>query len=308
MTQETRVIQLAPDAGAGLLGRLEKTLPTSTEWRTIPHAHFQARAEGITATLYLSGKLVLQGAGIDDWLRRHVSELLDAERAAPGHDENDPAIPSDRSTIGSDETGKGDYFGPLVVTGAFVTPEVGAELFKMGVRDSKDLSEHRTRLLAGQIEALCDVECLVLEPERYNPAWEKLRNVNRILGEMHARVLASLMQRHPETQLLVVDRFGDPEFVTSRLATKVQSHPELIVTPRAERNLAVAAASIVARVRFVDALAGCSDACGTDLPKGAGELVDRAAQRVFDIGGIPLLSKVAKMHFRTTKRIHGVGA
>ncbi len=302
MSQETRVFTLEPAAARGLLQRLQAELPGDAEWRLVPHAVFQVKADGVVATCYASGKLVVQGQALDAFVARFLG---DATQPAEGRAtrEGDVDLPLDRPMIGSDEAGKGDYFGPLVVVAVVARPSQAAELGRLGIRDSKTLSDDRARLLAGRVEAMLDHAIVKLEPPEYNSRWQMLRNVNALLGEMHARAIATLSARNADVELAVVDQFGAEHWVADPLrATGARPLP-LVQVPRAERNLAVAAASIIARAAFLDGIAACSDACGADLHLGAGEPVDAAARRVVAIGGAPLLATVAKLHFKNTSRV-----
>ncbi|MFO1054164.1 MAG: ribonuclease HIII [Planctomycetota bacterium] len=305
MAHETRVFVVDARAAAELERRLRDELPAHAEWRPAPHARFQVKAEGFVATCYTSGKLVVQGSDLDAFENRFLH--AGTKRSTGAKDRPDDIdLPLDRPTIGSDEAGKGDYFGPLVVAAVFVTPAQTAELGKLGVRDSKTLTDDRARLLAGRIEELCDAEAIALQPTDYNAAWEKVRNVNVLLGSLHARAIKALTLRHADAARIVVDKFGDDAYVGKALRKEEVPALEVIQVPRAERNLAVAAASIVARAAFLDGLAACSDACGTDLHKGAGEPTESPARRVVQIGGRDLLGKVAKLHFKNTMRIPGL--
>lgn len=305
MAYETRVFVLDDAAARDLERRLQDGFPTA-QWRSTPHARFQIKADGVVATCYSSGKLVVQGRDLDSFAARFLDSPTAAatRQKSAEHPVDDLAL--DRPTIGSDEAGKGDYFGPLVVAAAFVTPELAATLLEAGVRDSKALTDPRARLLAGKIEGLCDVETIALDPEAYNIQWAAAGNLNRLLADLHARAIAALLARNPDAERVIVDKFADDRLVAGALRTAKARKVDLIQVTRAERNVAVAAASIVARAAFLDGLRECSDACGTDLHKGAGPPTDASARRVAQIGGRDLLSKVAKMHFKNTSRVPGV--
>jgi ribonuclease HIII len=300
--QDTRVLELAAPARAALRAQLERLLPADAEWRPAPYAVFQVKADGVVATLYQSGKLVVQGSHLEDWLRRYLPGIEAKGKAERGE------LPLDQPTIGSDEVGKGDYFGPLVVAAVFAEPGAPAEqLARLGVADSKTLSDVRVQLLAGQIERGFDHAIVALPPAEYNECWRALRNVNHVLAELHARAIATLLARHPGAMVLV-DEFAAEGVVRKALAAAGAAPGTLVVRPRAEAHPAVAAASILARAEFLAGLQRCTEQAATDLHKGAGAPVDAAAARVFRIGGRELLGRVAKLHFANTRRIPGAGS
>ncbi len=302
MTHETRVFKVSSTQAAELEAALRDGLPPDAEWKSVPHARFWCKGSGVVVTCYNSGKVVVQGTNLDVFQAR----FFEGAEAAPSKSKstpNDTDLPFDRPTIGSDETGKGDYFGPLVITACYATPDSTKELEELGVADSKTLDDNRARRLGAGIERLVDFETVVLEPEEYNRRYAEVGNLNILLADLHGTAIGALHERHTDdVEVLVVDRFAKAGHVESALQQRGIG-TRLVEVPRAERHLVVAAASIVARVAFLDGLAMCSDACGTDLHKGAGSPVDAAARRVVEIGGRALLQKVAKLHFKNTEKI-----
>lgn len=300
MTQATRVfVGLDADRSAAVRSALEAGLPLA-EWRKVAHARFSMKADGVVVTCYESGKLLVQGRDPDGFVASHLAALVGEPT-----DRTEEALPLTGVTLGSDETGKGDYFGPLVVAAACVAPAQLDRLLAAGVTDSKKLSDTRARTLAGLLEAELPHEFSVLPPPLYNEAYGRARSVNVLLADMHARALSRLLARCPDASAIVVDQFGHERLVADALARQAVGHPPLVQTHRGERHPAVAAASILARARFLDDLAACSEACGTELAKGAGTPVDVAAREVVAIGGRALLATVAKLHFRNTDKIPG---
>lgn len=301
MSQATRVFEGLDAARVQeLRAALEQALPAGAEWRPTPHAHFSVKAEGVVATCYQSGKLVLQGQDLDAFVARYLHEVLGGTQA-----KTEPTLPIEGVTLGSDETGKGDYFGPLVVAAVCVEPAQEARLREAGVTDSKKLSDSRARTLAGLLERELPHEFSVLMPEHYNSAYERAGNVNLLLAEMHARALARLLERAPQAAHVIVDQFTDAKVLAQALARARPGHPPLTQVAKGERHVAVAAASILARARFLDGLQQCNEACATELAKGAGDPVDAAAREVLKIGGRALLAKVAKLHFANTRKVAG---
>jgi ribonuclease HIII len=300
VTQRTRVFQIDASVARRLENDLRARLPDHAQWRPLPHARFSVRVEDLVLTCYQSGKLVVQGRNPQPFIDEFLAGL-----AAGGDPRPAPAIAG--ALIGSDETGKGDYFGPLVVAAAFVGEGDREWVERLGVADSKTLSDERMRRMIGALERL-DHEIVSLAPQEYNRRYAAMPNVNRLLAVLHAQALAPLVARHPGTCVLV-DRFAsDGALLEDALGERAAVLPVLMQRTKAESELAVGAASILARVAFLEGLEECSRACGTDLAKGAGPRVDAAARRVVEIGGRDLLGKVAKLHFRNTAKIPGAGS
>ena len=299
----TKVFKLEADEARALEQRLREELSGTPEWRRVDHARFAVKLEGVNLVCYMSGKLVLQGKQIDMFAERFLGSRQAEE---PASKKVAGALPFDATTVGSDEAGKGDYFGPLVVAAVHASPSRLEELRSMGVADSKQLSDKRMYPIAERIEKDFACEVRMLMPTDYNERWGALRNVNHVLADMHADAIASLLARN-DVHTVVVDKFADESLVVSRLRERVDEMPDqLIQVPRAESHPVVAAASIVARVRFLEGLKQCEADSGTDLHKGAGAPVDKALHRVFAIGGAELLRQVAKVHFKNSERIPGL--
>ncbi|MGH7206239.1 MAG: ribonuclease HIII [Nitrospiraceae bacterium] len=208
----------------------------------------------------------------------------------------EPSVASGR--IGSDESGKGDYFGPLVVAAVFVNPEIEQDLVLMQVRDSKRISDGRILELAPDIRQLCKHNIVAIGPQRYNELYNKIRNLNRLLAWGHARALENLLEQ-VNCELAIADQFGDERFILNALLEKGK-RIRLVQRPKAEEDLAVAAASILARAEFLTRLKRLSDEVGTSLPKGASPSVELAARMVLKKHGRERLNTIAKMHFKTT--------
>ncbi len=258
------------------------------------YAFFRGRTKGCVLTFYKSGKLLLQGPLAESWALRLAGSIPREEREG---------FPGGRHpTIGSDESGKGDYFGPLVVAAVFAPPERWDLLQRAGIQDSKAVSDRKSLTLAGWIEKEFPTALRVLMPPEYNPAWESAgRNLNKLMARLHGEVLKELLPRLRGSQkgLVLVDKFGP----RSRVEIEMGELPPgvtLLQVPRAEVHPVVAAASIVARARFLEGLEECSREAATNLPKGSGPAAKNTAARVVEIGGRDLLAKVAKLHFKIT--------
>lgn len=266
------------------------------EFRQVPHAVFGARGEGVTATLYESGKLVLQGADLDAFVARFLpGEPQPTETAAA------PAAPAaDRTTVGTDESGKGDYFGPLVVAGVRLEPELARKLTGGEVRDCKRLSDTAILRVGGALRQAVPFAVQRLDPPEYNASYGRIGNLNPLLAGLHARVIEELAG---PGMRVVVDRFAAPEVLETALEG---SDLDLEQHVRGEEaDIAVAAASVIAREEFLIALADLSEAAAIELSKGAGDATERAARDYVRLHGAEALGRVAKLHFRTTDKVLG---
>ena len=300
MVQQTLVVKVAPSEQEALRKRLQGA---NLEWRTVPHAAFSVRGQDFVATLYSSGKLVIQGAGAEAFLARYTSEPSPvASDRAPGGREamaQDAVARTDEPTVGADETGKGDYFGPLVVAAVRLEPEEAKRLAQLGVADSKKLSDKKAlRLAAGLRELPHAVE--LMQPEEYNRAYPRYEGLNPMLADLHARAIGQVAK---DGDRVLVDQFageGVMRGATSHLNLRLeQAH-------RAERNVAVAAASILARAEFLLALAEHSERWDIELRKGAGAPTDEAALAFVQAHGRDELGQVAKLHFKNTAKLEAV--
>ena len=205
--------------------------------------------------------------------------------------------------IGIDESGKGDYFGPLVIAAVFVDATTQGELALMAVRDSKKISDGRILEMAPDIRAICPHSLIAIGPSKYNELYAKIKNLNRLLAWGHAKALENLLGR-VSCERAISDQFGDTQLILNALQEKGR---KIVLEQRtkAESDPAVAAASIVARAEFLMRLKRLSDEVGTTLPKGASPAVELAAKMVVKKHGQERLRTVAKLHFKTTKAVLG---
>jgi ribonuclease HIII len=209
--------------------------------------------------------------------------------------------------MGSDESGKGDYFGPLVCACVYVDKETSIQLSALGVRDSKTLSDQKNSDIARQIERICLGEFVVIEisPEKYNQIYADLRKQNKSLNDLlawaHAKSIEELLSK-VECNRAVVDKFANEKILLKNLKDKGKKI-EIIQVPKAESNIAVAAASVLARDRFVKKLEKIGKSYNTNLPKGASKNVIAVAEQLVLANGSQILDKIAKIHFKTTNEI-----
>jgi len=207
--------------------------------------------------------------------------------------------------FGIDESGKGDFFGPLVVAGAYTDATSTRALMDAGVMDSKRItSAAKIAKLAGIIRATPGVnyEVISIGPERYNEMYRSFRNLNRLLAWGHARVIKSLAEKVPDCPRALSDQFARKEVLEKELA-RHGLDLKLEQRTKGESDVAVAAASILARERFVKWITDSSEKSGVKIPLGAGPHVLDAARELIDKHGEEILPKVAKMHFKTSQEV-----
>lgn len=207
----------------------------------------------------------------------------------------------DDGHIGVDESGKGDFFGALVVAACFVGPEHLAELD--GVRDSKKLTDRVMLPLADKIKQICPHDVIVIGPAKYNELYQKFQNLNKLLAWGHARAIENVLEKQP-SKLVISDQFADPAGLKRQLFAKGRE-VELRSMVRAESDIAVAAASILARAAFVRHLEKLGEKFQMELPKGASSGVIAAGKKFVQNHGADTLAEVAKMHFKTSKDVLG---
>lgn len=200
--------------------------------------------------------------------------------------------------IGVDESGKGDYFGPLVVAACFVGPEHLAEI--QGVKDSKKLTDRQALGLAGAIRKTCPHAVVAIGPAKYNELYAKFANLNNLLAWGHARAIENVLEERP-CELVISDQFADPAGLQRQLFAKGRQ-VRLESRVRAEADVAVAAASILARAEFLRRLERLGQEFGIELPKGAGNVIP-TAKRFVERHGSARLGEVAKLHFKTTQAV-----
>jgi ribonuclease HIII len=280
-------------------------------FRDVPHARFAAEKDHVNVVFYASGKLVVQGKGTQDFVE-FVLEPEILKQARLGYEavlNPDLLLPR----IGVDESGKGDFFGPLCIAGVYVNEAVVRAWQDAGVRDSKNISsDKKIGELAEIIQKTpgCVWSVVPVGNEAYNRLYAKMGSVNRLLAWGHARVIENLMgQRHrmnPPPVRAISDQFASSKDVVAKALMAQGRQIELVQRHKAEADLAVAAASILARHEFVTRLAALEKEFGMKLPKGASAVVDAAARELFARHGLEGLRRAAKLHFRTALRAQGL--
>jgi len=275
------------------------------EFSTPPYTRWQAKKDKTSITAYLSGKLTIQGRGTEELVLYTLEpEILNDFSWSIGQQET--TAPEDyRPHAGLDESGKGDYFGPLVVACAYVDAAAAGPLKQAGVKDSKAIkSDKKIRELATLIMRTLNGKFAVVTigPEAYNRLYNKIGNLNRLLAWGHARALENLLEKAPECPAVLADKFGDERLIQRALLERGRQ-VELAQRTKAESDIAVAAASILARHGFVIALEKMAAEIGFAPPRGAGPDIVPCARRLVAERGAEALAQYVKCHFQTTAKV-----
>ncbi len=276
------------------------------DFETKAHALYSARKGKLNVTVYQKGpKVLIQGKETEDFIRFTLEPEVLGE-AKLGYDE---ILEPDKFEphFGIDESGKGDFFGPLVIAGVYTDAAIARRLIEAGIMDSKRItSAARIRKLAAIIRETpgCTHNVVSVGPESYNRMHASFRNLNRLLAWGHSKVIENLAAARPDCPRALSDQFARPEVLQRALREKGLTI-QLEQRTKGESDTAVAAASILARERFIDWMDKTSAACGVKLPLGASDAVIQAARDLVVRHGPDALGKAAKLHFRTTHAVLG---
>jgi ribonuclease HIII len=269
-----------------------------------PYTIFFAQKAKLSIAVYEKGpKVVIQGKDTEEFVRFYLEpEIL--KEARVGYEEVlQPEMFEPH--FGIDESGKGDFFGPLVIAGVYVEREIARHLLSLGVMDSKRIgSDKRIRQLADGILRTSGLAAniVLIGPEKYNSLYEKLANLNDLLAWGHARVIENLLMQRPDCKRSLSDKFANERVIQNALL-KQGRQIQIDQRTKAESDIAVAAASILARDKFVRWLDTRGEQLGIKLPKGVSGTVKSAARAVVEKVGHDALRTIAKMHFRTSAEV-----
>jgi ribonuclease HIII len=277
-------------------------------FREIPHALFAAQQEKLNVVFYRTGKLLVQGKETESFVKFLLEpEILGEARMGYEH-VLDPTLLDPR--IGIDESGKGDYFGPLCVAGVYVNASIIPLFEDAGLMDSKKISsDRRIAQLAEMIRKTpgCLYTVIPIGPEAYNRLHLKMRTVNALLAWGHARAIENLMERknfmNPPPVRAISDQFARSKSTVARALMSEGREIKLVQRHKAEEDIAVAAASILARDAFVSGLEDLGEQIGFELPKGAGPRVIEVAKKIVQNVGKQKLATYSKLHFKTTQAV-----
>ncbi len=272
--------------------------------KEIPYVVFQAEEEDTVITMYTSGKVMFQGTSAD--VDATMWKEIDGQNiSAKEVTENDKKYYY-CSSIGSDEVGTGDYFGPIVVTSSYVSKDDIPFLEELGIKDSKKLDDEKILKIAPQVVKRIKYKSIILNNSEYNEKYGVGFNINKLKAIMHNKVLWQMV--HEEKDLvydyIIVDEFAREQ----RYYEYIKETPNIqkgitFMTKAEDKNLAVACASVISRYIFLKEFDKLSDSLHIPLPKGAGPQVDKIGEEVVEKYGEDKLKEVAKLNFKNTERI-----
>lgn len=270
---------------------------------TVPYTVVAVKAENLIVNLYTSGKVLVQGSATEDFVKFILEPQITGEALLGNEEATNPEAFTPH--MGIDESGKGDFFGPLVACSVYTDQTLSKRMLEIGAKDCKVISDKQVLTIGEKLRALLGpnrYKVVAIGPEAYNRMYSKNSNVNRILSWAHARAIENLLEGVPSCPRAVADQFGAEWLIKSALMEKGRS---IILEQhhKAESDIAVAAASVIAREQFLIHLKKLSQDCGIELPKGASQAVIDAGKQYVEKYGTEALSKVAKLHFKTTQSV-----
>jgi len=277
-----------------LAGKLREELVAQGFKITTPqHTLFSAQKNGVSCTLYTSGKLTVQGKNKEEFITYYLEPEILQNFTFSYPEANVDFTPR----IGIDEAGKGDFFGPLCIGGVYANEEQIRELIKIGVRDSKKMSDPSVLKLSKKIRAICQHSIVRISPPKYNELYENFRNLNSLLAWGHATAITELVGK-TSCREVIIDQFASEHVVKNALKRKAM---EVHLSQRhgAEADPVVAAASILARAAFLEGLEQLGKTVAMELPKGASAKVVETGKSLVSKYGEKALASVAKLHFKT---------
>ncbi len=278
--------------------------------KTPPYAIFQADTGDTIVTLYESGKAMFQGVSADIesgmWEsigkdKENIDYFIDREEVKEKKEET--TIPIDISSVGSDEVGTGDYYGPIVVTASYVNKDDIPFLTELGVKDSKKLSDEQILKIVPKIIKRIKYKTIMLSNKEYNKNYGKDMNMNKIKAVLHNKVLTEMVKDN-KYDYIVVDQF-EPESSYYKHLSEVPSPLKGItfITKAEDKCLSVACSSLISRYIFVKEIDKLGDKYGIFLPKGANYYVEDVGIKLVEKYGVNVLKEVAKLNFSNTDRI-----
>ena len=257
-----------------------------------PYIRYFLRLPQATVSIYTSGKVLLQGEGAEKYARFFGYQVVEENRG-----QNFPLI-------GTDEVGNGSYFGGLAVVASFVTPDQHDFLRKLGVGDSKTLTDQKIRQIAPILKEKIQHQALLLSPSKYNEVIGDRYNAVSVKVALHNQAIYLLLQKGVQPEKIVIDAFTSAKNYDKYLAQEANrfSNPISLEEKAEGKYLAVAVSSIIARDLFLENLENLGRELGYQLPSGAGTTSDKVASQILQAYGMQGLNFCAKLHFKNTEK------
>ena len=281
--------------------------------KTPPYALFQADDGDTVVTMYQSGKVVFQGRdadlAADFWIEtekiNYGKAVVTSSDDKKEKKEVERKIPLRITSVGSDEVGTGDYFGPIVVTASYVTKEDVDFLLELGVKDSKKMSDTEIKKVVPEIIKRIPYNTFVLNNRQYNELYNSDMNMNKMKAILHNKVLSAFTDKNKYPyDYIVVDQFENPKSYYNHLSdAKFKVYNITFLTKAEDQCLSVACSSLISRYIFLQEMDKISKSVGMNLPKGAGDIVDTTGKDIVNKFGIDKLKDIAKMNFKNTEKI-----
>jgi ribonuclease HIII len=292
---------LTPEQARKLRALLEEL---GFEFSPKQYTLFFAQKNKLSIAVYEKGpKALVQGKGVEEFIQFELEPKILGEAKLGYEEVHSPEMFEPH--FGVDESGKGDFFGPLVIAGVYVDRVIARKLIDAGVQDSKRIgSDARIRALADAIRkaSMGLFEVVLIGPAKYNELYEKFANLNKLLAWGHARVIENLLAKKPDCPRSLSDQFADARLIEQSLLRHGRKL-EIQQRPRAESDIAVGAASILAREGFINWLDREGKKLGTRLERGVSPAVKAAAEKLVEVRGPEILWQLAKVHFRTAHAV-----
>lgn len=284
------------------------------EPKTPPYALFQVKDYDCVTTLYESGKVMFQGIGADIeasyWIEEErikngrIIDITGKEKTKKEDFKEEKKVYINTNSIGSDEVGTGDFFGPIVVTATYVAKENFEFLTNLGVRDSKKITDDKIKKIAPEIIKKIPYSTYILTNTSYNKNWSEDLNMNKIKAILHNKVLATMKNKNCDYDKIVVDQFVYPSKYYEHIKDAKDKVTNITFMTKAEdKCLSVACASIISRYIFLGEMKKMSEELGMEIPKGAGPNVDEVGINIVKQYGFDKLKEVAKLNFKNKDKI-----
>ncbi len=271
------------------------------EFKTKEHTIFSATKDHLSISVYQKGpKILIQGKKTEEFVRFTLEPKILGEAKLGYEEELNPEMFEPH--FGIDESGKGDFFGPLVIAGAYTDQNLTRSLLDEGIADSKKITDSKIKKLSKIIRDSSGIEyeIIIIGPKRYNELYSKIGNLNKLLAWGHAKCIEKLCEKRPDCKRALSDQFARPSVLQSSLGERGKN---IIIEQRtkAESDIAVATASILARDAFVTWIDKATEKFGFPIPKGASNKVQEAGEILVSQHGTEILQEVSKTHFKTAQ-------
>lgn len=273
------------------------------------YAFWHIKNADFSATFYNSSKFVVQGKNIEVLLEKLDEKFSDIGEKGKGKREKEKESLNSSTIqritystyIGSDESGKGDFFGPLVIAAVLIDENNRQMFLDLGIKDSKTLKDEQMIKMAQQIQKHSTFSVVAMSNQKYNELYANFKNLNKLLAWGHARVIENILEKKP-CEYALSDKFGDESLIKNALM-KHGKTIKLDQRVRAESDIAVAAASVLARATFVQKMKQMENFYGLEFPKGCNAQVKTSAKKFIEKYGRDRLPEVCKAHFKTYQEV-----